>query len=89
MIERLLAWLPVNEIEVHSIMVRVARNAVLSRSSFGEQAGVVSAVLVNPLAYLGVTIQAFVLGASKRNCVALRAVRRAIEETVRLRQRSG
>lgn len=77
-----------NQVEALSIVIRVAGHAIFAGRAFGEEAGVISAMLRHSLRNLGVAIKAFKLGASERNCMALCAMGRAFKETVRLCQRS-
>lgn len=77
-----------NQAEVHAIVIGVTGHAFFPRRAFGEETGVISAMLHHSLGDLCVTIEAFELRAPERNSVALRALGRAFEETVRLRQGS-
>lgn len=77
-----------NQVEALSIVIRVAGHAIFAGRAFGEETGVISAMLRHSLCNLSVTIETFELRASERNCMALCAMGRAFKETVRLRQRS-
>lgn len=77
-----------DQVEAHPIVIRVAGHTIFAGRAFGEEPGVISAMLGHSLCDLGVTIETFELGASERNCMALCAMGRAFKETVRLRQRS-
>lgn len=86
-IESLETRLPVNEIEIHPVVIGVARHAILSCGALWQKARVQAAMFCKAHANFRVAIETFKLRTSERYGVTIGAMRRTLQETVRLGQR--
>jgi hypothetical protein len=69
------AWLPMNELKIGAVVVRMTARAVLTGSICGYPDGVHAAPLRHAVAYLRVTLETFQLCSATAQVVALGAVR--------------
>ena len=90
MVHRLSTGLPVNEREVHSVVVGVALGTILACYSRSDPYRMHTEFLNETITNFGMAVQAFQLHpASRTQVVAFRAVQNAIERLVHFGQRPG
>ena len=90
MVHRLSTGLPVNEREVHSVVVGVALGTILACYSRSDPYRMHTEFLNETITNFGMAVQAFQLHpASPTQVVAFRAVQNPIERLVRFGQRPG
>jgi len=87
MVYRLSTGLPVDELEVHSVMVGVALGTILTGYSRSDPNRMHTTMLNETIADFRMAIQAFQLHSSRAQVVTFCAVQNAIERLVRFGQR--
>jgi hypothetical protein len=89
MIELLERWLPMNQSEIHSIVLEVAPNAIAAIGIFHSNLPVESLMGWQPLRDFFMAVKTFECWCARPELVAGRALRSAIQGLMRLGQRAG